>query len=524
MTAPAGARSMSMQRMLEQSARFHRDRVAVVDGSNRLTYATLAERVARLASGLHGLGLRRGDRVAILALNSHQFSEWYFACASAGLVGVPLNVRFSPADLAGYSDYTGARAMIVDGRLAPLAAPILAGAHTLEHVVGFGDGHGQPVDYERLLAAAEPETLPPSDPDAPVLIAPTSGTTGVIKGAVLSQRNTFVAGLSWLSAFPLRPESRHLIALPMFFASGAPGWYLSFFVGASNVVLPRFEPAAFLDLAESGRATHAILGPAMFNQMMDQGLDVTRLRSLEVIGAGGAPFDPTRFAELRDAVGDRIMIFFGLTEVAATATFLRPTDYVGPDGALTDRYLSVGKPWPGVELDVIADGRSVPHDGTTVGEIVVGGPTVGLGYWEMPEATAESFRDGVLYTGDLATVDADGFVHIVDRRKDIIVSGGMNIGSVEVESTIGQHPGVAAVAVIGVPHDTWGEAVHAVVVRRPGATVDADDVIEWCRGRLASFKKPVSVDFVESLPVSATGKVLKRELRARYWAGRARRV
>lgn len=516
---------MSMSRMLVQSAKFNRRRVAIVDGDASFTYEEFAQRVVRLANGLIGLGMRTGDRVAILSLNSHQFSEWYFACAFAGMAGVPLNVRFSPDDLAKYLDYTGTTALIVDARLVELAGPILAGARTVEHVIGYGGDHGQPIDYERLLHRGGLEPLPPSDPDAPVLIAPTSGTTGEIKGAVLSQRNTFMGGLAWLSGLPMTPQSRHLIALPMFFASGSPGWFMSFFVGASNVCVPRFDPATFLDVAESERATHVILGPALFYQMMELGLDLTRLRSLDLLGAGGAPFDPTRFVALRELVGDRIAIFFGLTEVAATATFLRPTDYLDDTGNLTDRYLSIGKPWPGVELDVLDDaGEPVPHDGTAVGEIVIGGPTVGSGYWEMPEATAEAFRDGWHYTGDLATVDPDGFLYVVDRRKDIIISGGINVGSLDVEATIGRHPDVAAVAVIGVPHERWGEAVHAVVVRTPGSSVTAADITSWCRERLASFKKPESVEFVDELPVSPTGKVLKRELREPYWQGQHRRV
>lgn len=516
---------MSMQAVLEQSVLYHADRVAIIDGERHVTYAELGERVNRLGRALLQLGLTSGDRVAILSLNAHQFSEWYLACATTGLVGVPLNVRFSPADLAGYLDYTGARALIVDGRLASLAAPILDAARTVEHVVGFGDDHDQPEDYETLLRSASPDRFPPSDPDAPVLIAPTSGTTGVIKGAVLSQRNTFVAGLSWLSGFPLRPESRHLVALPMFFASGAPGWYLSFFVGACNVLMPRFEPQQFLDLVDREEVSHTIVGPALLYQMMDAGLDLAPLRRLDVLGAGGAPLDPTRFAALHERVGPRLMIFFGLTEVAATATFLRPDDYLDGTGAVTDRCLSVGRPWPGVEIAVVDDdGTQVPHDGTTVGEVVVGGPTVGLGYWEMPEASAESFRDGRLLTGDLAAVDPDGFVYVVDRRKDIIVTGGINVGSLEVEAVIGQHPDVVAVAVIGVPHEQWGEAVHAVVVRAQDTSVDEQDIIAWCRERLASFKKPASVEFVDELPVSPTGKVLKRSLREPHWAGRARQV
>ena len=312
----------------------------------------------------------------------------------------------------------------------------------------------------------------------------------------------------------------------MYFAQGAPGHYLPLAVGATTHIVPAFDPVACTRVVAERRITHTIWPPAMIYQILGIAPDPGDYASLEVISTGGAPFDEAKLRRALELFGSRIFPTYGLTEATASATQLRPDDYVDASGALIgERYASVGKPWPGVRLRILHDdGSEVGRDRADIGEIVLAGLSVSRGYWEMPEETAGAFRDGWLSTGDLATMDDDGFVYIVDRRKDIVVSGGINVPTIEVERVLSTHPGVAAVAVVGVPHERWGEAVHAVVVPVPGAGLTEEAVVEWCRGRLASYKKPQSVELVEQLPVSSTGKVLKRELRDRYWAGRARRV
>lgn len=517
---------MSMQRTLRQHATLLDDQLAIVDGSRHVSFAELHDRVKRLANGLASAGLRPGDRLAILALTSLEYYEWYFACCQLGLLGVPLNVRLTPGEIGSMLDYTKPRGLIVDARLSDQLDGVLDHPQCPPVVVGFGADHGAEADLEELLRSSTAEDRDDIDPDAPVLIAPTSGTTGTMKGALISQNNTFLGCLGWMGGYRMRSTSRWLQSLPMYFAQGAPGHYLPLVAGTPLYVLPAFAPDLALEVVEREGITHTIWPPAMLYQILDQAPDPSRLRSLEVVSTGGSPFEETKLRAALELFGPRIYPTFGLTEATASATQLRPEDYVDNEGRLIgNRYTSIGRPWPGVFVRVVDErGAWVARDGNEVGEIQLAGVSVSQGYYEMEEDTAATFVDGWVRTGDLATVDADGFVYIVDRRKDIIVSGGINVASLEVEKVIGRHPDVVAVAVIGIPHDRWGEAVHAVVVPKSGADLDAEAVLAWCREHLASFKKPQSVEFVADLPVSSTGKVLKRELRQPYWAGRRTQV
>jgi long-chain acyl-CoA synthetase len=513
---------------VREHAVFSREVVALVDGDESLTYRELWGRVLRLANELRSLGVRSGDRVAILSYNSIRYYEWYLACCHGGFIGVPLNLRWTPGELAHFVRYTRPSAIIVDGRAGELAAALLEVAG-IERVIGYGRDYGVvpgAVDLEDSLRAASEDDGPDPPRDGPVLIAPTSGTTGVMKGAVLTPDNTFLSCLSWMGGYRLTPRSQWLQSLPMYFAQGAPGHYLPLVVGATMHIVPAFDPTVCTRLVAERNITHTIWPPAMMYQLLAAGAGPEPFESLEVISTGGSPFDEAKLRAALSRFGPRIFPTYGLTEATASVTQLRPDEYATAAGALIgERYTSIGKPWPGVRLRVLRDdGSDVERDGTDLGEIVVAGRSVCQGYWEMPEETRETFRDGWLFTGDLATIDESGFVYIVDRRKDIVVSGGINVATLEVERVLSTFPGVAGVAVVGIPDDELGEAVHAVVVKAPGADFQEGDVVQWCRDRLASYKKPRSVEFVDQIPLSSTGKVLKRELRERYWAGRSRRV
>ena len=520
---------MGLDIVVREHAVFSRDVVALVDGDESLTYRQLWGRVLRLANELASLGVQPGDRVAILSYNSIRYYEWYLACCHGGFIGVPLNLRWTPAELAHFVRYTRPSAIIIDGRTGELAAALLAEVG-IERVIGYGQEHRGALpgalDLEESLRGATEDDGPDPPRDGAVLIAPTSGTTGVMKGAVLTADNTFSSCLSWMGGYRLAPRSHWLQALPMYFAQGAPGHYLPLVVGATMHIVPAFEPALCTRLVAERNITHTIWPPAMIYQLLAAGAGPEPFESLEVISTGGSPFDEAKLRAALALFGPRIFPTYGLTEATASVTQLRPDDYATDGGGLVgERYTSIGKPWPGVRLRVLRDdGTPVERDGEDVGEIVVAGFSVSQGYWEMPEETEQTFRDGWLFTGDLATMDESGFVYIVDRRKDIVVSGGINVATLEVERVLSSHPAVAAVAVVGVPDDELGEAVQAVVVKAAGADLHEDDVVQWCRERLASYKKPRSVEFVDQLPVSSTGKVLKRELRERYWAGRSRRV
>lgn len=511
-----------MRDVVRDGAVHFRDRVALVDNDVVLTYRELYERTLRTAVAWRRLGVGAGDRVAILSGNSHRFFEWFFACAETGSIGAPLNFRLHPTELANYLRYVKPALFIVDGRFADLAAAALSQCD-VPHVVGFGAGHPFPVDHDDLLARASPTPIGEArDPDAPAVISPTSGTTGVFKGAVLSQRNTFMACMAFLTGIGYTPTTRRLQSVQLSFATGGPH-YAPLMLGASIHVVPRFEPHAFADAVECARITHTTLPPTMINDLLDARIDRTRLASLDVVNVGGSPFDTGRFLEAIDYFGPRLHVTYGLTESSACATMLRPSDYLDGDRPIAARLASVGRPWPGVRVRLVRDDGDSARPGE-VAELEIAGPTVARGYWGMPSETSEAFHDGWFRTGDLAVCDDAGLITIVDRRKDVIVSGGINVSSLEVERVLVQHPGVARVAVIGVPDEQWGEAVKAVVVAQPVSTPSEAELIEWCRARLASFKKPRSVDFVDALPENANGKVLKRELRERYWAAEPRRV
>lgn len=516
---------MGVDIAVREHAVFSRDVLALVDGEETLTYRSLWGRVLRLSNALIGLGCRPGDRVGILSYNSSRYYEWYLACCHGGFIGVPLNVRWTNAELADFASYTSPVALIIDGRAGELAQGLLD-LHPIEHVLAYGAALPGSLVYEDLLSSAAEDDGPDPPRDGPVLIAPTSGTTGTMKGAVLTPQNTFVSCLSWIGGYRLTPRGRWLQVLPMSFAQGAPGHYLPLVVGATTHIVPAFDPATCRDIVAERSITHTIWPPAMIYQLLAADPDPERFATLEVISTGGSPIAEDKLRRALERFGPRIYPTYGLTEATASVTQLRPEDYLDGSGELVgQRYLSIGKPWPGVRVRVQhEDGSPVSLDGADIGEIVVAGYSVSSGYWNLPEETAAAFRDGWLFTGDLATMDPDGFISIVDRKKDIIVTGAINVATIEVERAIASHPDVDVVAVVGVPDERWGERIHAVVVAAPASSLTEAGVIEWCRGRLAAYKKPRSVEFVDALPISSTGKVLKRDLRDRFWQDRPRQV
>lgn len=509
---------MLMRDVLRDGAAHHPRRVALVDGPAVLTYRDLLDRSARLANALRARGVQAGDRVAALSGNSHRFFEWYFGCAEVGAIGAPLNFRLHPRELATYLETVEPAVLLVDAAFADLAREVLE-RHPVETVLGLGSGHGFALDYDECIAAAAGNPVDEVvDPDAPAVISATSGTSGAVKGAVLSQRNTYMSCLSFQTGIGYAPTTRRLQSVQLSFATAGPH-YAPLFSGAAIHIVNRFEPQRFTAVVDEEAISHTTLPPTMVYDLLDASVDHGRLRTLEVLNVGGAPFDPGRFASAVEVLGPILHVTYGMTETAACATMLRPSDYLERDGSLReDRLLAVGRAWPGVRIRLVDDAGTAVANGQT-GEIEISGPTVCLGYWRQPEATVDAFHDGWFRTGDLGVMDGDGVLSVVDRKKDIIVSGGINVSSLEVEAVLGNHPGVRRVAVIGVPDPRWGEAVAAIVVRHPGSRVDQAELVEWCSAELGSFKKPRLVDFVDELPENANGKVLKQELRDRYRGG-----
>jgi fatty-acyl-CoA synthase len=496
---------------LERARRLFASLEAVVDGERRYTYGEFAERAHRLAHALRSdLGCRPGDRVAYLCSNTVEMLEAYYGVVLAGCVLTPLNVRMASPELAFVLDDCDAALLIVHPTFANLA-------DTLRPKARLDVGP----DYEAALleAPAAPFDPGPIDEDAVCELIYTSGSTGDPKGAMLTHRALATHAVD--SALTMGGNHRDVVlhTIPLFHVNGwgTPHWMTV--LGGRHVMLERFDAGAVMRLIEGERVTRLHLVPTMATALLERGAPA-RLdsSSLVQVSVGGAAAAPELLAALEDALGCEVVSGYGLTEASpqlTKANITRAHD-VMPLEDQRARRASTGHPNIGVDLRVFDDrDREVPGDGATIGEVCVRSNHVMAGYWRRPEETADALRDGWLRTGDLATVDREGYVTIVDRRKDIIVSGGENISSVQVEKALCAHPGVLEAAVVAMPDHKWGEVPRAFVVVRRGASVGEHELIEWVRGRLAHFKAPKRVDFLPELPKSGTGKIMKAALRER---------
>ncbi len=512
---------MYLTQPLHRAMQQHRDRIAVCFGDRQRTFQQFGDRVARLAGGFKRLGLEAGDRVAILSLNSDRFLEYQIAVPWAGGVLNPCNIRWSAAEILYALEDSGSALLLVDEPFLPLVEQLRQGSTTLRGFIYCGDGeppagmHG----YEELIASSAPE------PDAVrrghdlAGIFYTGGTTGFPKGVMLSHQNLMSSALAVHAERTTTPGGTYLHAAPMFHLADL-GMSLPHWIeGSTHAIIRAYTPEAVLDAIERFRVTQVALVPTMIQMLLDHpSMKTARdMKSLRMIGYGGS--------SIPEAVLDRAMATFpdiefvqafGMTELAPLAT-INPAWYHTAEGRKAGKLRSVGRAGYICEVRVVdPSGREVPRG--TVGEITVRGPQVMLGYWNRPVETAAVLRDGWMHTGDGGHMDEDGFLYIADRIKDMIISGGENIYSAEVENALMQHPAVAACAVIGVPSSRWGEAVHAVVVRHAGRDVVADALIAHCKTLIAKYKCPQSVDFVEALPLSGAGKILKVKLREQYAA------
>ena len=484
-------------------------RPAVVDGAARRSYGEVTDRVRRGAAVLAGLGLAPGGRVAILAPNTSGFLEAYFAIALAGLIATPINIRLAASEVADQLDDCGASAVLADRACAGLVS------ERLDRKVVWLNGEDAG-SWGRRLAAAEPLEAPrgPQDPDATAHIFYTGGTTGRAKGVMLSHRNVVVSAANKIVLGGFARDDVWLHAAPMFHQADA--WAVLSFtgLGATHVFMPTFAPTQALDLIEQNDVTGFQLVPTMIFMMLDDPTAAIRdLSSIRRILYGSAPMPVEMLKRAQAAFGDVFQHIYGLTEAAGTvAATPWPASAVEVGGP---RMTSCGQPIMGVRLRIASeDGAALPVG--IVGHIQVKGATVMQGYWGRNAETAAAFQDGWLDTGDLGHMDADGFVFIVDRAKDMIITGGENVYSAEVEDVLYGHPDVAEAAVIGLPDTKWGEAVTAVVKVRSGAALDQAALQDHCRARLAAYKCPKRVVFVHRLPKSGAGKILKHEIRSSF--------
>ena len=516
-------------RFLRYAEQQYPGKVAVVCGSERFTYRQLAERVDRLAGALRSAGTKPGDRVAFLSLNCHRLLEAYFGVVAAGAVLLPLNIRLAPDELAYVLNDAGAKILFLEKEFLGLVDSFRQKLSTVDSfflLTGTADSAWlQRENYEDILAAATPyrPDVMDIDENAVAELFYTSGTSANPKGVMLTHRNIYLHALSSLLSHETSTDGVHLHTIPLFHANGWGAAHTVTFRGARHVMIPRFDPAEIFRLIERERVQSLGAVPAMAIALVNcPELKKYDLSSLKWINVGGAACSPTLVREIEEKFGCTCFAGYGLTETAPVLSVSSMKAGLSWEGER--RFVGqamTGYAIPGVELRVVdQDGNDVPRDGQAVGEIVARGDGVMQGYWNQPEATAQAMRGGWFHSGDLATWDNDGYILIVDRQKDIIVSGGENISSLEVEKALLACPAVLETAVIPVPDQKWGEVPKALVVLKPGARAAEAELIEFCRARLAHYKCPRSIEFLESLPKTGTGKVLKRDLRKRYWQGR----
>ncbi len=518
---------MILTQPLHKGLREKPDAMAVVYGDTRLAFRDFTARVARLGAALRALDMGVGDRVGMMSFNSHRFVEYMFGVWWGGGVVNPINIRWSPKEVAYSLDDCDTRTLLVDAAFAPMVAELRTLSTSLRTVIFCSDGpvpEGM-LGYEALLEKSAPCADAPHTADDLAAIMYTGGTTGRPKGVMLTQGNLYIDALGSIAGLPRTADKPAIvISTPLFHVAGC-GLSIQAMVRlAPQHVLPMFDEVAVLQAIETAHATEIFLVPTMIKRLIEHPRFAEfDLSSLELMLYGAAPIDVSLLEQAMRALPKAgFSQAYGMTELAPTVAVLKPRFHL--PGADRGRLLrSTGTPLPMAEIRIVdSEGIEVPTG--QVGEITARGPMVMRGYWNKPKETAEALRDGWMHTGDGGYVDANGFLFVVDRIKDMIVSGGENIYSAEVENAIAQIPQVLMSAVIGVPDDKWGESVHAVIVLRAGAVLDAEAVIAHCRKEIASYKAPRSVEFRDALPLSAAGKLQKFQLREPFWAGRSRRV
>jgi len=494
-------------------------REAVVDGDLRLTYAQFFDRCDRWSATLQKLGVAQGDRIAYIAPNTHAQLESFYAVPQIGAVLVPVNYRLTPDDFAYLINHSGARVVCAHSDYLAAVDGIRSQLPRVEHFVALEGSPAGWLGYESLLAEGASDFTRPTIRESDLLtINYTSGTTSRPKGVMITHRNAYMNTVGTLVHEHMACADRYLWTLPMFHANGWTFVWTVTAAGATHICLPKLDPRFVFELIKKERVTMLCAAPTVLISLANADEEVRRTarRGVRVLTAGAPPAAST-IERLEGELGWTVTQLYGLTETTPFITVCEPR---AEHEKLSIAERAVIKTRQGVELItsgetkvVDEEGIEVPGDGQTVGEIVVRGNVVMEGYYNDPEATALAMRDGWFHTGDAAVVHPDGYIEIRDRLKDVIISGGENISSVEVEGVLLRHPAVQEVAIVGVPHPRWGEAPHAFVVLRHGAVATADELREFARSHLAHFKAPDGVTFVEELPKTATGKIQKYVLR-----------
>jgi fatty-acyl-CoA synthase len=502
-----------------RARRIYADRPAVVDGSLRLTYGQFADRCDRWSAALQSFGVRKGDRVVYIAPNTHAQLESFYAVPQIGAVLVPLNYRLTPDDFAYMIGHSGARVVCAHEDYLASVDSVRDRIRNVERFVALEGSRDGWIDYETTLAAADPSPAAVDIDERDLLtINYTSGTTSRPKGVMMTHRNAYMNAVGTLIHQPMTPADRYLWTLPMFHANGWTFTWIVTAAGGTHICLRKVDPATVFSLIAAESVTMLCAAPTVLVSLANapDSIRNSGRRGIRVVTAGAPPSAAT-IQRLEEDLGWTVTHVYGLTETAPLITVceMRPEH-----ASLSIDARAIVKSRQGVELVtsgelrvVDEEGREVPRDGQTIGEIVVRGNVVMDGYYNDPDATAHAMRDGWFHSGDAAVVHSDGYVEIRDRFKDVIISGGENISSVEVEGVLMRHSAVHEVGVVGVPDERWGEVPHAFVVLKPGAQADGNELIGFVRDRLAHFKAPHAVTFIPELPKTATGKIQKYVLR-----------
>ena len=498
-----------------------------VAGRQSVSYAEAASLANRVAGRLVALGCRKGSRVAVVAKNTSWYPVLYFAAAKAGLVLLPVNWRLVPSEWLGILQDARPTVLIVGREQLAGIDEIRAGLVTVEHFVAEGDERRRQWESLERWLSEGPVVAPEVEvtPSDALYQMYTSGTTGAPKGAVLSHGAVTSNVLQISLAHPVSPGERGLAVLPMFHAAVIPAAFSVLCRGGSLFILDAFDPERVVRVLDAERICVATLVPAMLQACLAAVQDVAdrRYERLRSIYYGASPIAEDTLREAIEAFRCGFVQSYGMTEAAQALTFLSAADHRLALESRPELLLSAGRPAAGTTLGVL-DANDARTAMGGPGEIVARGPQLMSGYWQRPAETMQALRDGWLHTGDVGRLDEDGYLFVEDRIKDMIVSGGENVYPRIVEQVLVRHPGIAEAAVIGIPDEHWGETVKAVVVAREGVVCTEEEILAFCRPRLGSFERPRSVDFIDALPRTATGKVLKRALRAPHWAGHGRRV
>jgi fatty-acyl-CoA synthase len=504
---------------MRRSRRLHGGREAVVDGDRRFTYGQFFDRCDRWAGHLRGLGVERGDRVVYIAPNTHSNLEGYYAVPMLGAAIVPLNYRLTADDFRYLIDHSGATIVCAHSDYLETVDGIRGDLPQVRHFVALEGTRDGWTDYEAAVAAGPALTDRPQIEERDLLaINYTSGTTSRQKGVMITHRNAWINVMGTLAHMHMTVADRYLWTLPMFHANGWTFTWIVTAAGGTHICLRKVDAASVFDHIQRERVTMLCAAPTVLISLANAPDDLKRgvPKGVRVLTAG-APPAPITISRIEGDLGWNVTQVYGLTETSPFLTISEPLpehDSLSADGRASQKARQGVELIATGEVRVVDDtGQEVPHDGGTMGEIVARGNVVMAGYFNDPEATAKAIRDGWFYSGDAAVVHRDGYIEIRDRFKDVIISGGENISSVELEGTLLRHPDVAEVGVVGMPDEKWGESPHAFIVLRPGAAPSPEELREFCRANMAHFKVPRGFHFIDALPKTATGKIQKFLLR-----------